>query len=570
MLRAIGWSVVLFAAGWAPAAAELPAARPAVLEAARDRAELRMVLERYAAYMTARRQDSPEAADLWSPAIVARYPAYDWNLAFQTWRVPVADVADSVLAVFERADYVELSVRLKYRGQVLGDVSRYFVPDSTGSWVMVNRIDLETRGWRTLESGRFVYHWQGAGEPFYPALIRRNEARYLAAAAALNVPPAERIDFYLCKDADEVGRLFDKPPTWTRVYERNNVVVSASPIAVFPLGRALYYAGYPDVERGNPFSSAAGGIAFGLLGGFRAHPDWLVMRARELRSRGELPGAQDAYRNLGVDEQSPATIQMATFMRYVLETYGAERFFDFGYRGRYWLGLPTAARAALEVELPELETAYQDALAKMDVAWITSGPPPAGATPVIDARDPGDDAAGGPDLERFRVATDSTSVFLEVTVAPTPADSVVGEWGSASAFARVLVRGGDRDGLSAAAGANGEWVWLSAPYQWTIDLSPEGVLVTNEFGEWVGGRRGRLDGEPPLWDSGRAGVKIPRRLFGPDAGDVESWACQVLVGSHQPSDNPFDGVGQLAAVEGSFDDALATADAAGILRIAER
>ena len=48
---------------------------------------------------------------------------------------------------------------------------------------------VQTADWQTRRGGYFVYHWQGAGDPFDTALMAENESRLLDAARALAVDP---------------------------------------------------------------------------------------------------------------------------------------------------------------------------------------------------------------------------------------------------------------------------------------------------------------------------------------------------------------------------------------------
>jgi hypothetical protein len=532
--------------------------------AARD-AEIAEALAVHRAYLDAVRAGyDQEARAAWHPDEVARYPRYDWALDYRRWRHPLPSLIDSIIAARHVGDHVELTLRWisEPTRQVAGEDRRLFVRHQ-GRLVGVNPIRVETGDWTEKRGERLVYHWPAGDDPFDEELMAQNERRLAEAAGRLAVELPERIDFYLCRDRAEVGRLFGLGPSMMRAHAPNAVVATLTPYSMHGTVRALYYAGYPDPARGNPFGAVAGGIAYALAGGLQATPEWMRMRGRELVLTGELPGLRKSFAELDADETTPYAPHMAAVCEFVLARFGADAFFDWGLRSRHWSSVHSACQYGLGVEWDQLRPELEAEMTAVTVPWIApagseegeSGNQSGGETPrtLLTFDDAAGDAwpvlapppgmaAGALDLRRLHVEQRDGRVIVTVTLAsPPPAGEA---WGFDGLMLQILVATGEGAGTDTVWDTGRDETRLERPVQRLIDVSPQGVLVQSWRGEWLGGRYQRVPGEAPLVDGRQISVSIPVELLGtPDP----AWRYQVLVTGHQPAPDLGFGVGSSRA-----------------------
>ena len=285
------------------------------------------------------------------------------------------------------------------------------------------------------------------------------------------------------------------------------------------------------------------------------------MRARELAATGGFPGLRSSFDGLNADETTLYAPHVAAVTDFVLSQFGPPAFFDWGLRCRHWNSVMSAFRHGLGSEWTVLEPEVMAWVAEPGRPWIEAGPPletDAGEM-LLRVEDPAGDgtgagavvpaagaAAGAFDLLALSIARRDAQLVVRVEFASPP--PVGTDWGFADVMLQLVIHTGPGPGENRLLDTGRPAVPLALPYQYIVDLSPQGVLLQSWRGEWLGGRYAHIAGEPPLVRGNRLQVSLPLELLGEPTAQ---WRYQLLLTGHHAAADVGGGVGRSTAWSGA-------------------
>ena len=498
-------------------------------------------------YVGALQKDSVEEAKLfWNSEEVKRYRTFDWQWGLlMSRRYNPAFIGYKISGAEERDGFVVLQVEWFYRegkaGPLQKDV-RYFVQEN-GRIVGANPIFVLTCGWHQKSSRHFIYHYKDKPDEPSESLLKRMDDFYEKTADFLRVDFGEKIDYYKCDSAQEVGSLFNLEPSLARSQVVDRVVASIQNFVPHEIVHVISYRQFPsDVNRIPPVMLNEG-LSYYLGGASFFSADLLLFWAkRKIRTDENVrldtllanPWAYGSNESAGLD---------ASFVLFLIETGGIDKFKKLftGYR------FPEEADSAFteiygkdRQQMEREWKKYVQALSRPEIEIKRSDE----AKVFFHVIDPvGDDKGDGDytypqnqkaqpgifDLTEFKISFDQELVYFQLRFSDLSHAEITTDTSFNGTFAAIAIDSEHREkgGNTQLFFGNGNFEFPDKDaFEFAIEVSNAGVLVYDQNWVWQALFL-EADSQQEHLDGNEIYFAIPQKIIGiPDS----SWKIQVLTG----------------------------------------
>jgi hypothetical protein len=501
----------------------------------------------FANYVKALKGDDKEKAkEYWSEREKERYKAYDWQLRDMIFKkINLQRLDYKIKEAEEKEEYIIMHVDWHYPEDssivVQRDV-RYFVRED-GKMVGVNPIFILTRNWLKKESKHFVYHFKTKKDEPDQRLLSKMDEFYEKTVNFLEVDYQDKIDYFRCNSADEVGMLFNMERSLARCDMINRVVAGMKDFVPHEIVHVISYRILAQDEKELPSDYLNEGLAYFLGGASFFAPDLLLSWAKRRIAEDEKVSLNTLIHDPWGYGNNDGPSLMSSLVKFMIETYGLSKF-----KQIYRLG-----RVAKE-QRENLEEVYQKRIEELDVDWknfVLSLSLPeikAGASleglEIFHISDPaGDDKGDGNytypenekiipgmfDLIDFEMGKDDEFVYFQLEFSDLTPAQVDSDQGFAGTFAAIVidVDNTEKNGNTRLFFDNGNFLLSEKDsYEFVIEVSNAGVLVYDQDWVWQLLFLKAFSGESHIQDN-KFVFAIPQKIIGsPDS----NWKIQVMTG----------------------------------------
>jgi hypothetical protein len=499
--------------------------------------------------------DQEKAKEYWNKQEKERYEIYDWRLKDIGFKkIDLQGLAYRITKTQEKEEYVVMQLDWYYpedNSNAVQKDTRYFIRED-GRMVGANPIFVLTRDWLTSESRHFIYHYKTTEDEPNQGLLDKIDDFYETTVDFLEVDYQDRIDYYRCDSADEVGSLFGLEGSLARSDMINGVVAAMQDFVPHEIVHVISYSILPEDEKKLPPDYLNEGLAYLLGGATFFAPDLMLSWAKRRIAEDEKVSLNTLIHDpFGYDSNDAAGL-MSSLVKFLIETFGLSEF-----KRLYGLG-----RAPRE-QRQNLEKVYQKRIGELDSEWknhvlslslpeVKAGTSLEGlvlrARPeggeIIHVSDPaGDDKGDGSyvypqnekavpgmfDLIDFRMSKHDEFVYFELEFSDLTDAQIKSDEGFNGTFAAVIV---DTDNVEKSGNTrlfydNGNFVLSEKDaYEFVIEVSNAGVLVHDQDWVWQLLFLKALSEESHIQDN-KFVFAIPQTIIGsPDS----SWKIQVVTG----------------------------------------
>jgi hypothetical protein len=456
--------------------------------------------------------DEEKAKEYWNKKEKQRYKIFDWQLKDMIFKKINLQRSDyEIRKAEEKEEYIIMHVDWYYpedSSNVVQKDIRYFIRED-GKMVGANHIFIFTRDWLKRESRHFVYHFKTKKDEPDQKLLNKMDRFHEKSVTFLEVDYQDKIDYFRCESAEEVGMLFNMERSFARCDMINGVVAGVQDFVPHEVVHIISYRLLPQNEKKLPPLYLNEGLAYFLGGATFFAPDLLLSWAKR-----RIAGDEGVSLNTLIHDpfnygSNDGPSLMSSLAKFMIETYGLSRF-----KQIYRLG------KAFKERRQNLEKTYQRKIEQLDKEWknfvlslslpeIKVGECLEGL--VLKARpegkeifhisDPrGDDKGDGDytypenekavpgmfDLIDFRIGKDDELVYFQFEFSDLIHAEIDSDQGLAGTFAAIVI---DADNVEGSGNTrlffdNGNFLLSEKDaYEFVIEISNAGILVYDQ--DWV-------------------------------------------------------------------------------------
>ena len=409
--------------------------------------------------------------------------------------------------------------------------------------VGANSVFVYTRGWFQKKSKHFIYHFKNKGESPANQLLERMDRFYEKIGGFLRVEYRDKIDYYKCVSADEVGSLFSMPPSLARSQVINGAVASVQNFVPHEIVHVISYRLLPQDESRIPPTMLDEGLSYYLGGASFFSTDLLLSWASKKLQEDKNVLLDTLWVNPGTYGSNESAGLEASFVKFLIETKGMNKFKE----------LYTDGETPREPD-QVLEKIYGGNIQQLQNEWkgyvVSLELPRVKTDSLNDARvlfhisDPaGDDKGNGYytyplnprakpgifDLTDVRISSDSDWVYFHLQFSDLSHLEITSDTSFNGTFAAIIMDTDHRknSGCTQLFFGNGNFEFSEKDaYELAIEVSNAGVLVYDQNWVW---QLLFLKADSPNDHISRNAFSfaIPQKIIGrPDS----SWKIQVLTG----------------------------------------
>jgi hypothetical protein len=456
--------------------------------------------------------DEEKAKRYWNKKEKQRFKLFDWQLKDMIFKKINLRRSDyKIREVEEKDKYVIMYVDWYYpedSSNVVQKDVRYFIWED-GKMVGANHIFIFTRDWLKKESRHFVYHFKTKKDKPEQKLLDKMDGFYEKIGSFLEVDYQDKIDYFRCESAEEVGMLFNMERSFAQCDMINGVVAGVQDFVSHEVVHIISYRLLPQNEKKVPPLYLNEGLAYFLGGATFFAPDLMLSWAKRRIAGDEGVSLNTLINdpfNYGSNDGPSLISSLAKFM---IETYGLSKF-----KQIYGLG------GAFKKRRQNLEKIYQRVIEQLDKEWknfvlslnlpeikvgmslegtvLKARPEGKGFFHISDPR--GDDKGDGDytypenekaiggmfDLIDFRIGKDDEFVHFELEFSDLTCAEIDSDRGLAGTFAAIVI---DADNVEGSGNTrlffdNGNFLLSEKDaYEFVIEISNAGILVYDQ--DWV-------------------------------------------------------------------------------------
>jgi hypothetical protein len=447
--------------------------------------------------------DVDKAEEFWNKKEKQRYQLYDWRLKDMIFKkIDLHRLDYQIRKTEEKDEYIVMHVDWYYSEDssivVQSDV-RYFIRED-GKMVGANPIFIHTRNWLEKESKHFVYHFKTKKDEPDQRLLDKMDDFYEKIVSFLEVDYQDKIDYFRCDSAEEVGMLFNLEKSLARSDMINGVVAGTRDFVPHEIVHIISYKILSQNEKGLPPDYLSEGLAYFLGGATFFTPDLLLFWAQRRITEDQTVSLNTLIHDPFNYGSNDGPSLMASLVKFMIETYGVSKF-----KQIYRLGRVTREQRE------NLENVYQKKIELLDREWkkfslslslseIKVGVGLEGKEFYHISDSAGDDKGDGDyiypenekvipgmfDLVNFRMGKDDEFVYFELEFSDLTHAEIGSDQGFNGTFAAIVI---DADNVEKSGNTrlffdNGNFLLSEKDaYEFVIELSNAGVLVYDQ--DWV-------------------------------------------------------------------------------------
>jgi hypothetical protein len=272
--------------------------------------------------------DEEKAKEYWNKEEKERYKMYDWQLRDMIFRkINLQSLDYKIKKIEERDEYVVLQVDWYYPKDSLPvqkDI-RYFMWEDK-KMVGANPIFVFTKDWLKKESKHFVYHFKISQDEPTLKLLDRMDNFYEETVNFLKVDYQDRIDYYRCDSAEEVGMLFNMEGSLAQCDIINGVAAGIRDFVPHEVVHIISLRMLPSEEQKLPERYLDEGLAYYLGGSTFFSSNLLLSWAKTKILKDPKVSLDSLVQKTEKYQGNEGAALMSSLVKFLIENYGLDKF----------------------------------------------------------------------------------------------------------------------------------------------------------------------------------------------------------------------------------------------------
>jgi hypothetical protein len=273
--------------------------------------------------------DEEKAKEYWNRKEKERYKIYDWQLRDMFFRKVNLESVDFKIRKAEETDgYIIIHVDWYYPEDSLKVIQtdvRYFIREDK-KMVGANPIFILTRDWLKKESKHFVYHFKTDKHKPDQKLLEKMDSFYEKIVNFLEVDYQDRVDYFRCDSAVEVGRLFNLERSLARCDMINGVVAGIQDFVPHEVVHVISFKIMSFEEERLPEIYLNEGLAYYLGGSTFFSSDTLFSWAKTKILKDPKVSLDSLVLRTEKYEGNEGAALMSSLVKFLIENYGLDKF----------------------------------------------------------------------------------------------------------------------------------------------------------------------------------------------------------------------------------------------------
>jgi hypothetical protein len=281
--------------------------------------------------------DEEKAKEYWNRKEKERYKIYDWQLRDMIFRkinlqredYKIRKIEESEGSRFAGKDeYIIMYVDWYYpedSSEVIQKDVRYFIREDK-KMVGANPIFILTRDWLKKESKHFVYHFKTEKDEPDLKLLDKMDNFYEKIVNFLEVDYQDKIDYFRCDSAGEVGRLFNMERSLARCDMINGVVAGIQDFVPHEVVHVISFKIMFLEEEKLPETYLNEGLAYYLGGATFFSSDTLLSWAKTKILKDPKVSLDSLVLRTEKYEGNEGAALMSSLVKFLIENYGLDKF----------------------------------------------------------------------------------------------------------------------------------------------------------------------------------------------------------------------------------------------------
>ena len=278
---------------------------------------------------TLKSDDEEKAKEYWNKKERERYTIYDWRLRDMIFKkINLQRLDYKIRKVEEKDEYIIMYVDWYYPEDSLNVVQRdirYFIRED-GKMVGANHIFILTGNWMKKESEHFVYYFKIKKDEPEQKILDKMDDFYEKITNYLEVDYQDKIDYFRCDSAEEVGMLFDLERSLARCDMINGVVAGVQDFVPHEIVHIISYRILPQDEKELPPIYLNEGLAYFLGGATFFAPDLMLSWAKRRIAEDEEVSLNTLIHDPFNYGSNDGPSLMSSLVKFMIETYGLSKF----------------------------------------------------------------------------------------------------------------------------------------------------------------------------------------------------------------------------------------------------
>ena len=450
-----------------------------------------------------KRGDEEKAKEYWNKKEKQRYKIYDWQLRDMIFKkINLQRLDYKIRKTEEKDEYIIMHVDWYYPEDSSNAVQRdirYFIREH-GKMMGANPIFIFTRNWLKKESKHFIYHFKIKKDEPDQKLLDKMDRFYEKIANFLEIDYQDKIDYFRCDWAEEVGMLFNLERSLARCDMINGVVAGVQDFVPHEIVHIISYRFLPQNEKKLPPIYLNEGLAYFLGGATFFAPDLMLSWAKRRIAEDEKISLNTLIHDPFDYGSNDGPSLMSSLVKFMIETYGLSKFKQIYGLGRSFKKRRQNLENTYQRKVEQLETEWKNFVLSLSLPEIKVGDSLEGKK-MFHLSDPaGDDKGDGDytypenekaipgmfDLIDFRIGKDDEFVYFELEFSDLTHVEIESDQGFNGTFAAIVV---DADNVAKSGNTrlffdNGNFLLSEKDaYEFVIEVSNAGILVYDQ--DWV-------------------------------------------------------------------------------------
>ncbi|MCJ7578271.1 MAG: hypothetical protein MUO91_07445 [candidate division Zixibacteria bacterium] len=305
--------------------------------------------------------DEEKAKEYWNRKEKERYKIYDWQLRDMFFRKVNLESVDYKIRKVEETDgYIIIHVDWYYpedSSKVIQKDVRYFIREDK-KMVGANPIFILTRDWLKKESKHFVYHFKTRKDEPDQKLLDKMDNFYEKIVNFLDVDYQDRIDYFRCDSAKEVGGLFNLERSLARCDMINGVVAGIQNFVPHEIVHVISFKIMSPEEERLPETYLNEGLAYYLGGATFFSSDTLLSWAKTKILKDPKVSLDSLVLRTEKYQGNEGAALMSSLVKFLIENYGLDKF-----KKLYSLG------KTYDQRIETLEDIYGETTKRLEKKW---------------------------------------------------------------------------------------------------------------------------------------------------------------------------------------------------------
>jgi hypothetical protein len=288
--------------------------------------EAKVCFENYIKALKSR--DEEKAKEYWNKEERKRYKMYDWQLRDMIFRkIDLHRLDYKIKKAEERDEHVILQVDWYYPEDSLSvqkDI-RYFIWED-GKMVGANPIFVFTKDWSKKESQHFIYHFKTDKDKPDQKLLEKMDSFYEKIVSFLGVDYRDRIDYFRCDSAEEVGLFFNMEGSLAQCDIINGVAAGIRDFVLHEVVHIISLRILPAEEQKLPERYLDEGLAYYLGGATFFSSDFLLSWAKTKIQKDPKISLDSLVLKPEKYQGNEGAALMSSLVKFLIENYGLDKF----------------------------------------------------------------------------------------------------------------------------------------------------------------------------------------------------------------------------------------------------